>query len=80
MLLNDPLILRQAKLFADRLQKERPDNVSGQIERAYQLAVGRAPTPQELKLSEGFLSKRGASGLTDFCHAIFNLNEFVYAP
>ena len=77
-LLNDPLILRQAGLFAARLQKECPDNPRAQIERAYQLAFSRAPSAQELNLSLQYMQARGASALPDFCHALFNLNEFVY--
>ncbi len=79
-LLNDPLILRQAGLFAQRLQKEYPDNPRQQVERAYQLAFSRLPSAQELSLSLAFMQKRDASALPDFCHALFNLNEFVYVP
>src|SRR4029079_7598748 len=58
-LLNDPLILRQADLFAQRLQKECPNNPRRQIERAYQLALCRPPTPRELTLSLAFMKRRG---------------------
>lgn len=77
-LLNDPLILRQAALFAERLHKECGNNAPKQIETAYRLAFGRSPTSQERALSLAFLQKRGTSALQDFCQAIFNLNEFVY--
>lgn len=76
-LLNDPLILKQAGFFAERLQKERPNNPAGQIDRAYQLCLSRAPTAAELKLSQNFLKTRS---LTEFCHSMLNLNEFVYVP
>ena len=79
-LLNDPLILRQAGLFAQRLQKECPNNPRQQVERAYQLAFSRLPSAREINLSMAFMQKRGASALPDFCHALFNLNEFVYVP
>ncbi|MGC4046440.1 MAG: PSD1 and planctomycete cytochrome C domain-containing protein [Armatimonas sp.] len=76
-LLNDPLILKQAGFFAARLQKERPDNPTAQVTRAYQLCLSRAPTATELKLSQEFLKTRS---LTEFCHSMLNLNEFVYVP
>lgn len=76
-LLNDPLILKQAGFFAERLQKERPNNPVGQIDRAYQLCLSRTPTAAELKLSQNFLKTRS---LTEFCHSMLNLNEFVYVP
>jgi hypothetical protein len=75
MLLNDPLILRQAGMFADRLKKDAGDNPAKQIERGYSLAFGRAPTAQEMTLSLQFLKTHP---LADFCQAIINLNEFVY--
>jgi hypothetical protein len=52
------------------------------VEQAYWRALGRAPTPRETELSLAFLKKRAASpkALADFCHAVLNLNEFVYVP
>ena len=79
-LLNDPLILRQSALFAQRLQKECPNNPAKQIDRAFRLALGRPPNAREASLSLTFMQKRGPNGLQDFCHALFNLNEFVYVP
>jgi len=75
MLLNDPLILRQASLFADRLKRECGVDTRKQIDRAYALCFGRQPTAKELDLSQSFLKTRS---LADFCHAVINLNEFVY--
>ena len=74
-LLNDPLILRQAGLFAERLQRERPGDTWAQVDRAYRLCFARSPTEKERQLSLAFLKTRS---LTDFCHTLFNLNEFVY--
>jgi hypothetical protein len=79
-LLNDPLILRQSALFAARLQRECGQDPRRQIDRAYLLAFSRPPTPQEQHLALTFMRQRGASALVDLCHAIFNLNEFVYVP
>ncbi len=80
LLLNDPLILHQAQLFAERLKRERPSSLPEQIEWGYRLAVGRSPKPQERSLVLQFVRQRGETGLTDFCQALFNLNEFVYSP
>ena len=75
MLLNDPLILRQAGLFAERLQRDRPGDTWAQIDRAYRLCFGRGPSIKERQLSLSFLKTRS---LAEFCHTLFNLNEFVY--
>ena len=81
-LLNDPLILRQSGLFAQRLEHEAGKDPRKQITLAYQLAFCRVPTPREMELSLAFLKSRKAPAnpLADFCHAIINLNEFIYVP
>jgi hypothetical protein len=45
------------------------------IERAYWLAVGRAPTPKERSLATAFLNDQP---LKEFALALFNLNAFLY--
>ena len=77
MLLNDPLILRQAGLFAERLKRERPGDLWAQVDRAYRLCFGRGPSEKERQLSLSFLKTRS---LAEFCHTLINLNEFVYVP
>jgi hypothetical protein len=77
LMMNDPLIRRQAGLFAERLEKEAGKDPAKQVEHAYRLAFGRTPTAPERSLALGFLKKQT---LTDFCHAVLNLNELVYVP
>ena len=78
---NAPFILRQSDLFAARVAKEAGADPVRQIDRAYALTLCRPPTVRERALSLAFLQKRGgADGLKEFCHALFNLNEFVYVP
>jgi len=43
--------------------------------RAFELAFNRAPTPAELAATEEFIREHG---VTLFCRALFNANEFVY--
>ena len=61
-LLNDPFVRDCAKAFAAR---------AGGHERAFLLALGRAPSARELETATRL-------DLTDFCHVLFTLNEFVY--
>ena len=42
---------------------------------AYNIAYGRSPAPDELRLSRAFIEKHG---LAAFCRVIFNSNEFVH--
>ncbi len=79
-LLNDPIIIHQARLFAERLQKECGNDRLKQIVLTYRHCLCRPPSAREISLSETYMRSRGANALQDFCHAIFNLNEFVYVP
>jgi hypothetical protein len=82
-LFNGDFINRQAKHFAARLVNEVGDDVGKQIERAYRLALCRAPMVQELSLMREFLMREENGGdhraLEQMCRVIFNLNEFAYA-
>lgn len=84
LLLNDATTLRLAEAFAQRLLAEHPKDQKAQITQAFHLAYGRPPRYVELQGAEEFLQKQdlinkdSKSTLTDFCHALFNSNEFVY--
>jgi hypothetical protein len=74
-LLNDPFVLRQAQMFADRVTREAGDDPAKQIDLAYRIAVARPPTPTELNVA---LDATKGRSLVDLTHVLFNLNEFVY--
>jgi hypothetical protein len=74
--MNDDFVLRQAQLFANRLQEAAPDNPARQVDLAYQLALNRPPDASERRLALDFLAQHKLSG---FAHVLFNLNEFLYA-
>ena len=74
-LLNDEFVLRQAKLFADRVQEAAPNDSLKQIELAYRIALTRAPDEKEMAMATDFLKKQS---LVDFTHVLLNLNEFLY--
>jgi mono/diheme cytochrome c family protein len=77
LLMNNNFVINEAKYFAERLRREAGDDVSKQVERAYRLALGRAPTAFERTKTAEFIQS-APNGLTEFCQALFNLNEFVY--
>lgn len=74
-MLNGQLSNRLAESFAERLTAEAGTNVDRQIELAFELAAGRAPTSQEKQLSARFLAEQS---LREFALAMFNLNAFLY--
>jgi hypothetical protein len=72
--LNNPFVLKQCEHFAARLQREAND-LSGQIERAYRLALSRSPKAEEKKR---LIHYTEAHGLTNACRVLFNSTEFVF--
>lgn len=73
-LMNNPLVLRLADHFAERVRTEAGEDRSAQIIRAWQLAVGRDPLHSEHHLSDQLVKNHGLSAL---CRGLFNMNEFV---
>jgi len=74
-LLNNPFVLRQADLLAERIAKEAPGDLAKQIELGYQYGLARPPTDLERSLA---LATVKAGTLADFTHVLFNMNEFLY--
>ena len=74
-LLNGSLANDLAQAFARRLERECGRDRDKSIDRAFRLAVGRAPTANELQRSAEFLREQP---LSEFTLALFNLNEFLY--
>jgi len=89
-LMNNEFVLRQAGFFAERVVKEAGEDRRAQIVRAFKIALNRAPNAKEIEWSLSFLKSQAEgyaqrkdeepekAALRDFCHAIINLNEFVY--
>ena len=69
------LVLRQARLFADRVRESAPNDAAKQIETAYRIALTRPPDEKEIAVGLDFLKKQS---LADFTHVLLNLNEFLY--
>lgn len=84
MLLNEKLYAEKARQFAERVTREAGTDADAAIERAYLLALTRQPTSEERAAARQFLEsqskKAGGSkeAFADFCHALLNVNEFVY--
>jgi hypothetical protein len=74
-LMNNPFVVRQAELLAERVSNEAPGNVSRQIDLAYQYALARPATALEQSLALETVQKQS---LADVTHVLLNLNEFLY--
>jgi hypothetical protein len=73
-LLNDPFLLKQSEYFADRLRQLTGD-LSGQVETAYALALGRPAIAGEREAVVEYARKHG---LVNACRLVFNMNEFIF--
>jgi cytochrome c553 len=74
-LMNNAFAVRQAKAFAERVASQAGADQRRQIDRAFQLALGRPPVPDEVEWSE---SLAGEGGLESLCWGLFNASEFLY--
>ena len=74
-LMNNALVLYLSDAFAARLVREAGPDAGRQVERAYRLAFGRGPEPDERAWAERVVERFGAATLA---RAIFNSNEFLY--
>lgn len=91
LMLNSEFTRSMAQQLAQRLQRERADR-AGRLRWAFELAIAREPTADELGQLLVFLDEQEQSAsedqrtpegarefaLTEFCRALFNLSEFVY--
>ena len=77
LLMNNEFVRKQAEHFAGRLGQLENKEPRVAVEEAYWLALSRKPTEEEIKLSLELINSEGQS-LTNFCHILFTLNEFIY--
>ncbi len=75
-LMNNPLVTRLSKAFADRLRREE-DTVDTRVARAYALALGREPSAEERFEAAALVRDEGLEAL---CWGLFNASEFVQLP
>ncbi len=75
-LLNNGFMISQSRHFAERLEREFPNNLARQIEGAHWLAFGRAPGAAERRKYIAFARNYG---LPNLCRTLLNLNEFTFA-
>jgi hypothetical protein len=87
-LLNSDFARARAQAFAKRLEREAGTESEKRISRAFRLACGRDPEPQELAAAQRFLTEQQRAFMhekdgdqrvwTDFCQMILAGNAFLY--
>ena len=73
-LLNSPFLLQQSQAFATRIEQTSEATPAARVTRAFQIGLGRTPSPEELAASVKFVEQQG---LPMLCRAIYNTHEFV---
>jgi uncharacterized protein DUF1553/uncharacterized protein DUF1549/cytochrome c len=76
-LFNSRFTQEQSAAFAARVKREAGNDLSKQIQRAYELALNRMPSRDELTDTETLVRAQGIAAL---CRALFNSNEFLFIP
>jgi hypothetical protein len=92
-LLNDPFVVQQAALWAERLVARADDSLAGRLVAIFERAFGRPPTPteqQRLEQAVAELSKlhavppdqvlKSQAVWHEIAHALLNLQEFIFIP
>ena len=91
-LMNDPFLVEQATYLAERVREQAGDDPEKRVERAYQIALSRQPTPDEARISQDHLRKQernyrlantppekaSQAALANLCQTLFGTNEFLY--
>ena len=90
ILMNDPFIVEQARLWAAGLMgNPRLSTLEEQVEQMYLAAFARCPTREEQAAAQRFSQRQtelyGSDAddlrlLADLAHALFNVKEFVFVP
>ena len=73
-LLNNPFVLSEAALFADRV-RHQATAPRAQVDLVYRIALARDPTEREMAIGTALIAKQSLEALT---HVVLNLNEFLY--
>tara|TARA_R110002072_G_scaffold297437_1_gene470274 strand:+ start:6659 stop:9670 length:3012 start_codon:yes stop_codon:yes gene_type:complete len=73
-LLNNSFVLRMSDYCATRIAKEVGGSSAAQIQRTWQLLLGRSPDASEREASMQLVEQHGLAAL---CRGLFNVNEFV---
>jgi hypothetical protein len=74
-MMNSAFVLEQAGHFASRLLAKDGEDLRGQVDAGWRLALGRSPTSVERQTAVDFLRR---NSLQQLCLMLFNMNEFVY--
>jgi hypothetical protein len=76
-LFNSQFILQQSEKLAARVQSEAGEKPADQVQKVFQLTLGRTPDAEESIAAQGLVKEHGLPAL---CRAVYNANEFLFLP
>ncbi len=82
--LNSPFMLQQSAALAERVRRDVPGDVEGQVRQAYRLLYGREPTAKQLLLAREFFAPAGDCVTTQqefwkqYAQALLGSNESAF--
>lgn len=83
-LMNSALVNQWSQGLARRVADDAGQNVDGMMERAWKLALHRAPTKEERATAKRFIDTQikatgsAETAWADLCHSLLSTNEFLY--
>jgi hypothetical protein len=91
-LMNDPLVIGEANLWAKQLCAEPATSNRERLDKLYLTAFGRSPSTLEAQASQSFLaaytkepaaaasaeSHPSPEACADLCHVLINMKEFIF--
>ncbi len=93
ILMNDPFVIQQCQVWAERLVQTADPTIQQRLTRVFESAIGRPPTEPETVAIVGFMREQARElGIptddaslnaspelwADVCHVVFNMKEFVF--
>lgn len=91
LLMNDPFVIHQAEIMARNLSSYPDATIERRIQRIYQLLFSRDPSALEVASALEFMQQgaqdpsmpehqimTNADLWKEYCHALFNVKEFIY--
>ncbi len=85
-LLNSGFMMHRAEVLAKEVSQTAGNDPARQVETAFLTTLGRQPDKDEREQAIAWLQSGAtteadsATALLQFCHALINLNEFLYIP
>ncbi|MDR3639366.1 MAG: DUF1553 domain-containing protein [Isosphaeraceae bacterium] len=92
-LLNDPFVVQQAGVWAERLVARTDDSIGARVDTMFQTTLSRPPTSEEQQRFQSAIAQladlhkvpsnevlKSVVVWKDLAHALFNVNEFITIP